>query len=76
MTQINPRGRVNGPSDNDPLQPNSTSNVSAVEDLAEVELVENFNEFGIDAVVHSEPEAEIGEFDEDSEDSTDSEDSD
>ncbi|XP_018458452.1 uncharacterized protein LOC108829286 [Raphanus sativus] len=79
VTQINPRGRVNGPSDNDPLQPNSTSNVSAVEDLAEVELVENFNEFGLDAVVHSEPEAEIGEFDEDSEDSedsTDSEDSD
>ncbi|KAF3486907.1 hypothetical protein F2Q69_00054944 [Brassica cretica] len=47
-------------------------NLSAVEDLADVELVENFTEFGLDAVVHSEDEAEVGEFDEDSEDSDDS----
>ncbi|KAF3599836.1 hypothetical protein F2Q69_00035138 [Brassica cretica] len=47
----------------------STSNLSAVEDLADVELVENFTEFGLDAVVHSEDEAEVGEFDEDSDDS-------
>ncbi|KAL0734574.1 hypothetical protein Bca4012_010784 [Brassica carinata] len=69
VTQINPRGRVDGTSDNEPLQPDTTINVSAVEDLADVELVENFTEFGLDAVVHSESEAEVGEFDEDSEDS-------
>ncbi|XP_048610906.1 uncharacterized protein LOC125585601 [Brassica napus] len=69
VTQINPRGRVDGTSDNEPLQPDSTSNLSAVEDLADVELVENFTEFGLDAVVHSEDEAEVGEFDEDSDDS-------
>ncbi|KAG2289085.1 hypothetical protein Bca52824_048689 [Brassica carinata] len=72
VTQINPRGRVDGTSDNEPLQPNSTSNLSAVEDLTDVELVENFTEFGLDAVVHSEDEAEVGEFDENSEDSDDS----
>ena len=70
---INPRGRVDGSSDSDPLQPNSTSNVSLVEDLEDVELVVDFTQFGDDAVVHSESEAEVGEFDEDSEDSTDSE---
>ncbi|KAF2600591.1 hypothetical protein F2Q68_00008918 [Brassica cretica] len=70
---INPRGRVDGSSDSDPLQPNSTSNVSPVEDLEDVELVVDFTQFGDDAVVHSESEAEGGEFDEDSEDSTDSE---
>ncbi|XP_033146851.1 uncharacterized protein LOC117133895 [Brassica rapa] len=70
VTQINPRGRVDGTSDDDePLQPESTSNAQAVEDLANVELVEDLTEFGLDAVVHSEPEAEVGEFDEDSEDS-------
>lgn len=69
VTQINPRGRVDGTSDNEPLQPDSTSNVSAVEDLGDVGLVENFSEFGLDVVVHSESEAEVGEFDEDSEDS-------
>uniref|UniRef100_A0A0D3D856 DUF4216 domain-containing protein n=1 Tax=Brassica oleracea var. oleracea TaxID=109376 RepID=A0A0D3D856_BRAOL len=72
VTQINPRGRVDGTSDNEPLQPDSTSNLNAVEDLADVELVENFTEFGLDAVVHSEDEAEVGEFDKDSEDSDDS----
>ncbi|KAL0734708.1 hypothetical protein Bca4012_010918 [Brassica carinata] len=69
VTQINPRGRVDGTSDNEPLQPDSTSNVSAVEYLADFGLVENFSEFGLDAVVHSDSEAEVGEFDEDSEDS-------
>ncbi|KAG5375837.1 hypothetical protein IGI04_040433 [Brassica rapa subsp. trilocularis] len=62
VTQINPRGRVDGTSDDDePLQPESTSNAQAVEDLANVELVEDLTEFGLDAVVHSEPEAEVGE---------------
>ncbi|WZZ39401.1 hypothetical protein YC2023_035660 [Brassica napus] len=70
VTQINPRGRVDGTSDDDePLQPESTSNAQAVEDLENVQLVENLTVFGHDAVVHSEPEAEVGEFDEDSEDS-------
>ena len=60
---------MDGTSDDDePLQPESTSNAQAVEDLANVELVEDLTEFGLDAVVHSEPEAEVGEFDEDSED--------
>ena len=70
VTQINPRGRVDGTSDDDePLQPESTSNAQAVEDLENVQLVENLTVFGHDAVVHSEPEAEVGEFDEDSKDS-------
>ncbi|WZZ80220.1 hypothetical protein YC2023_100792 [Brassica napus] len=70
VTQINPRGRVDGTSDDDePLQPESTSNAQAVEDLENVQLVENLTVFGHDTVVHSEPEAEVGEFDEDSEDS-------
>ncbi|KAL0877077.1 hypothetical protein Bca101_026782 [Brassica carinata] len=68
VTQINPRGRVDETSNNESLQPDSTINVSAIEDLAYVELVENFTEFGLDVVVHSESEAEVGEFDEDSED--------
>ncbi|KAG5397287.1 hypothetical protein IGI04_019101, partial [Brassica rapa subsp. trilocularis] len=34
----------------------------AVEDLANVELVEDLTEFGLDAVVHSEPEAEVGDI--------------
>ena len=70
---INPRGRVDESSDSDPLQPNSTSNVNPVEDLEDVELVVDFTQFGDDAVVHSESEAEVGEFDEDSEDPIDSE---
>ncbi|WZZ57573.1 hypothetical protein YC2023_057680 [Brassica napus] len=70
VTQINPRGRVDGTSDDDePLQPDSTSNAQTVEDLENVQLVENLTVFGHDAVVHLEPEAEVGEFDEDSEDS-------
>ena len=72
VMQINPRGRVDGTSVNEPLQPDSTSNLSAVEDLADVELVENFTGLGLDAVVHSEDEAEVREFDEDFEDSDDS----
>ena len=61
---------MDGTSDDDePLQPESTSNAQAVEDLENVQLVENLTVFGHDAVVHSEPEAEVGEFDEDSEDS-------
>lgn len=68
---INPRGGVYGSSDNDPLQPTTTSNVSPTEDVAEVNLVVDFTDFGDDAVVHSEAEAEVGEFDEDSGDSSD-----
>jgi len=52
VTQINPRGRVDGTSDDDePLQPESTSNAQAVEDLENVQLVENLTVFGHDAVV-------------------------
>ena len=61
---------MDGTSDDDePLQPESTSNAQAVEDLENVQLVENLTVFGHDAVVHSEPDAEVREFDEDSEDS-------
>ncbi|WZZ25165.1 hypothetical protein YC2023_008566 [Brassica napus] len=64
------RQHMAGTSDDDePLQPESTSNAQAVEDLENVQLVENLTVFGDDAVVHSEPEAEVGEFDEESEDS-------
>ncbi|KAF3496741.1 hypothetical protein DY000_02055700 [Brassica cretica] len=73
VTLINPRGRAHGSCDNELLQPSSTSNVSPVENSENVKLVVDLSEFGDDAVVHSESEAEIGEFDEDSEDSTDSE---
>ena len=73
---INPRGRVHESSDNDPLQPNSTSNVNPVEDLANCELVVDLTKFGDDAIVHSESEAQVGEFDEDSDsDSSESSDS-
>lgn len=75
VTSINPRGRVRESLDNDLLQSDSTSKVNPVEDLADVDLVLDFTEFGDDAVVHGESEAEVGKFDEDSEDSTDSEDS-
>uniref|UniRef100_A0A0D3D5E2 Uncharacterized protein n=1 Tax=Brassica oleracea var. oleracea TaxID=109376 RepID=A0A0D3D5E2_BRAOL len=76
VMSINPRGRVHGSSDNDPLQPNSTSNVNPVEDLANVELVVDLTKFGDDAVLHSESEAQVGEFDEDSDsDSSESSDS-
>ena len=64
---INPRGRVDGSSDSDPLQPNSTSNVNPVEDLEDSTDSEWFI-----GVIFGESEAEVGEFDEDSEDSTDS----
>uniref|UniRef100_A0A0D3BXJ8 Uncharacterized protein n=1 Tax=Brassica oleracea var. oleracea TaxID=109376 RepID=A0A0D3BXJ8_BRAOL len=75
VTLINPRGRVHGSCDNEPLQPSSTSNVSPVENSENVELVVDLSEFGDDVVVHSESEAEVGEFDEDSEASEDSTDS-
>ena len=47
--------------------------MSPVENSENFELVVDLSEFGDDAVVHSESEPEVGEFDEDSEDSTDSE---
>ncbi|KAG2277159.1 hypothetical protein Bca52824_059714 [Brassica carinata] len=53
--------------DDEPLQ--RVYQHEAVEDLENVQLVENLTVFGHDAVVHSEPEAEVGEFDEDSENS-------
>ncbi|KAG2250605.1 hypothetical protein Bca52824_080741 [Brassica carinata] len=63
------RTKVDGTSnDDEPLQPESTSNARAVEDLENVQLVENLTVFGHDAVVHS-SRSEVGEFDEDSEDS-------
>ena len=49
--------------------------MSPVENSENVELVVDLSEFGDDVVVHSESEAEVGEFDEDSEASQDSTDS-
>ncbi|KAF2561722.1 hypothetical protein F2Q70_00015973 [Brassica cretica] len=55
ITSINPRGRLHGSCDNEPLQPSSTSNVSPVHYSQEnVQLVVDFTEFGDDVVVHSE----------------------
>ncbi|XP_013624193.1 PREDICTED: uncharacterized protein LOC106330231 [Brassica oleracea var. oleracea] len=64
VTSINPRGRVEGVSE--PLQPNSSSHLYPTEDLAAVELVVDLTRFGEDDVVHSESEAEIGEYGNDS----------
>uniref|UniRef100_A0A0D3APS4 DUF4216 domain-containing protein n=1 Tax=Brassica oleracea var. oleracea TaxID=109376 RepID=A0A0D3APS4_BRAOL len=48
-------------SQSDQLPSGDVQRRSIVEDLADVELVENFAEFGLDAVVHSEDEAEVGD---------------
>uniref|UniRef100_A0A0D3AA39 DUF4216 domain-containing protein n=1 Tax=Brassica oleracea var. oleracea TaxID=109376 RepID=A0A0D3AA39_BRAOL len=65
-TSLNPRGRVQGSSElEDPLQPSTSGNLSAAEDLAAVGLVVDLTDFGEEAVVHVEDEPEIGEFHQD-----------
>ncbi|WZZ87076.1 hypothetical protein YC2023_115655 [Brassica napus] len=49
----------------DPLQPSTSGNLSAVEDLAGVGLVVDLTDFGEEAVVHVEDEPVIGEFHQD-----------
>uniref|UniRef100_A0A0D3A912 DUF4216 domain-containing protein n=1 Tax=Brassica oleracea var. oleracea TaxID=109376 RepID=A0A0D3A912_BRAOL len=66
ITTLNPRGRVQGSSElEDPLQPSTSGNLSAAEDLAAVGLVVDLTDFGEEAVVHIEDEPEIGEFHQD-----------
>uniref|UniRef100_A0A0D3CZ68 Uncharacterized protein n=1 Tax=Brassica oleracea var. oleracea TaxID=109376 RepID=A0A0D3CZ68_BRAOL len=66
VTSLNPRGRVQGSSElEDPLQPSTSGNLSAAEDLAAVGLVVDLTDFGEEAVVHLEDEQEIGEFHQD-----------
>uniref|UniRef100_A0A0D3CKE4 Uncharacterized protein n=1 Tax=Brassica oleracea var. oleracea TaxID=109376 RepID=A0A0D3CKE4_BRAOL len=66
VTRLNPRGRVQGSSElEDPLQPSTSGNCSAAEDLAGVGLVVDLTDFGEEAVVHVEDEPVIGEFHED-----------
>ncbi|WZZ77116.1 hypothetical protein YC2023_097688 [Brassica napus] len=62
VTKLNPRGRVQGSSElEDPLQPSTSSNLSAAEDLAGVGLVVDLTDFGEEAVVHVDDEPVIGE---------------
>ena len=78
VTLLNPRGRVQGSSEmQDPLQPSTSGNLRAEGDVAAIDLVVDFTEFGDEAVVHVEDEAEIGEFhqDPDSDSSGDDDDS-
>ncbi|WZZ42664.1 hypothetical protein YC2023_038923 [Brassica napus] len=66
VTSLNPRGRVHESSElEDPLQPSTSGNLSAAEDLAAVGLVVDLTDFGEEAVVHVEDEPEIGEFHQD-----------
>ncbi|KAF3509209.1 hypothetical protein F2Q69_00009490 [Brassica cretica] len=66
VTRLNPRGRVQGSSElEDPLQPSTSGNLSAAEDLAGVGLVVDLTDFGEEAVVHVEDEPVIGEFHQD-----------
>ncbi|WZZ70203.1 hypothetical protein YC2023_081573 [Brassica napus] len=62
VTRLNPRGRVQGSSElEDPLQPSTSGNLSAAEDLAGVGLVVDLTDFGEEAVVHVEDEPVTGE---------------
>nr|VDD09473.1 unnamed protein product [Brassica oleracea] len=66
VTRLNPRGRVQGSSElEDPLQPSTSGNLSAAEDLAGVGLVVDLTDFGEEAVVHVEDEPVIGESNDD-----------
>ncbi|KAL0733288.1 hypothetical protein Bca4012_009498 [Brassica carinata] len=66
VTRLNPRGRVQGSSElEDPLQPITSGNLSAAEDVAEGGLVVDFTDFVEEAVVHAEDEPVIGEFHQD-----------
>ncbi|KAL0701875.1 hypothetical protein Bca4012_057997 [Brassica carinata] len=49
----------------DPLQPITSGNLSAAEDVAEGGLVVDFTDFAEEAVVHAEDEPVIGEFHQD-----------
>ncbi|KAF3554841.1 hypothetical protein F2Q69_00015468 [Brassica cretica] len=66
VTRLNPRGRVQGSSElEDQLQPSTSSNLSAAEDLAGVGLVVDLTDFGEETVVHVDDESVIGEFHQD-----------
>uniref|UniRef100_A0A0D3BFE8 DUF4216 domain-containing protein n=1 Tax=Brassica oleracea var. oleracea TaxID=109376 RepID=A0A0D3BFE8_BRAOL len=66
VTSLNPRGRVQGSSEReDPLQPSTSGNLSAVEDFAAVGLIVDLTDFGEEAVVHVEDEPEIEKFHQD-----------
>ncbi|KAL0660906.1 hypothetical protein Bca4012_097743 [Brassica carinata] len=66
VIRLNPRGRVQGSSELEgPLQPSTSGNLSAAEDLARVGLVVDLTDFGEEAVVHVEDEPVIGEFHQD-----------
>uniref|UniRef100_A0A0D3EAS3 DUF4216 domain-containing protein n=1 Tax=Brassica oleracea var. oleracea TaxID=109376 RepID=A0A0D3EAS3_BRAOL len=66
VTRLNPRGRVQGSSElEDPLQPSTSGNLSAAEDLTGVSLVVDLTDFGDEAVVHVEDEPVIGESNDD-----------
>nr|VDD38735.1 unnamed protein product [Brassica oleracea] len=66
VTRLNPRGRVQRSSElEDPLQPSTSGNLRAAEDLAGVGLVVDLTDFGEEAVVHVEDEPVIGEFHQD-----------
>uniref|UniRef100_A0A0D3DKC1 Uncharacterized protein n=1 Tax=Brassica oleracea var. oleracea TaxID=109376 RepID=A0A0D3DKC1_BRAOL len=66
VTRLNPRGRVQGSSElEDALQPSTSDNCSAAEDLAGVGLVVDLTDFGEEAAVHVEDEPVIGEFHQD-----------
>uniref|UniRef100_A0A0D3BAR9 Uncharacterized protein n=1 Tax=Brassica oleracea var. oleracea TaxID=109376 RepID=A0A0D3BAR9_BRAOL len=66
VTSLNPRGRVQRSSElEDPLQPSTSGNLSAAEDLAAVGPVVDLTDFGEEAVVHVEDEPEIREFHQD-----------
>ena len=66
VTSLNPRGRVQGSSElEDPLQPSTSDNLSAAEDLAGVGLIVDLTDFGEEAVIHVEDELVIGELHQD-----------
>ncbi|KAF2614014.1 hypothetical protein F2Q70_00012816 [Brassica cretica] len=66
VTRLNPGGRVQGSSElEDPLQPSTSGNLSAAEDLGGVGLVVDLTDFGEEAAVHIEDEPVIGEFNKD-----------
>nr|VDD02754.1 unnamed protein product [Brassica rapa] len=66
VTRLNPRGRVQGSSElEDPLQPSTSDNLSAAEDLGGVGLVVDLTDFGDEAAVHVEDEPVIREFHQD-----------
>ncbi|KAG5414720.1 hypothetical protein IGI04_002287 [Brassica rapa subsp. trilocularis] len=66
VTRLNPRCRVQGSSElEDPLQPSTSGNLSAAEELGGVGLVVDLTDFGEEAAVHIEDEPVIGEFHQD-----------